>query len=159
MGRLPKHPSARRGHQIAPSATVLYPPDPADVRVPPLPVRPDGWSPMTKAWWKEIWASPMAAEYEESDMHGLWVLAACVDDFWTAETAHARQEASREIRLQGYRFGISPMDRRRLQWTIENSEEAKAKGAQRRQRAAEGAQEPSKTVPAGVDPRTILKSV
>ena len=76
-----KHPSARRGRQVASTATILYPPEPEQIKVPPLPLRPDGWNAMTRAWWKEIWSSPMAAEYEDSDIHGLWILAAVVDDF------------------------------------------------------------------------------
>jgi hypothetical protein len=74
----------------------------------------------------------MAAEYDATDVHGLLQLGVLVDDFWHAETPRDRQAASTEIRLQGVRFGLSPIDRRRLQWKIERSEEAQArKGAAR----------------------------
>ncbi len=135
--------------------------------VPPLPDRPQDWHhpllnrpplewhPLTRAWWADLWASPMAAEYDATDVHGLRQLAVLVDDFWRAETPRDRQAASAEIRLQGLRFGLSPIDRRRLQWEIERSEEAQARG--RRRRAARPPQDdPAGPTPAK-DPRSILR--
>src|SRR4051812_33293383 len=61
-------------------------------------------------------STPMAAEYDATDVHGLLQLAVLVDDFWHAESPRDRQTASAEMRLQGVRFGLSPIDRRRLQW-------------------------------------------
>ena len=71
---------------------------------------------MTRAWWADLWASPMAPEYDDSDRHGLLMLAALVDDLWRAKTARDRLAAAAEVRLQGARYGLSPIDRRRLQW-------------------------------------------
>ena len=126
---------------------------------PNLPPHPAGaWHAMTRKWWKDTWASPMAPEYDESDKHGLFILALLWDDFWAAEHPRDRQAASAEIRLQSLRFGLSPMDRRRLQWEIEKTEEAQARG-KRRKNAGEA------PVPAGTaeatpdDPRTVLRSV
>lgn len=58
-----------------------------------------------------------------------------------------------EIRLQRQAFGLTPYDRRRLEWTIENTEDAKDRGAARRQRRA--------TPPpvADDDPRRGLRTV
>jgi len=39
-----------------------------------------------------------------------------------------RKDIGAEIRLQGVRFGLSPIDRRRLQWEIEHTEEAQHRG-------------------------------
>jgi len=103
-------------------------------------------------WWRDIWASPMAPEFDGSDRHGLFMLAMVVDDFWTAESATGRKEAAAEIRLQSQRFGLSPMDRRRLQWEIERTDEAQAKGERRR---SAGERKPS----AGGDPRKGLYAV
>jgi hypothetical protein len=106
----------------------------------------------------------MAPEYDESDKHGLMVMAMVVDDFWTAETPHQRQEASQEIRLQGVRFGLSPIDRRRLQWEIERAGEAQAKGHERTARRVESAPEPGggqagSTAGRPADPRATLRAL
>lgn len=128
-----------------------------DVQVdkPPLPeVR--FWHELTTAWWDDVWASPMAQEYDESDRHGLMALAMVVDDFWMAETPRERQAASAEMRLQSVRFGLSPIDRRRLQWEIEKAEDAQSRGTKRRAR-----EEDSSAVrprPTG-DPRAALRRV
>lgn len=124
-----------------------------DVEAPQL---PEGrvWNGQTEAWWSDVWASPMAPEYDESDRHGLYALAALVDDFWTADTARERAALAAEIRLQRQCFGLTPIDRRRLQWEIERTDEAQAKGTQRRA-AAKEAKAPTKAT----DPRAVLRSV
>jgi len=127
-----------------------------EVEKPPLPaVR--FWNDMTQAWWDDVWTSPMAQEYDESDKHGLMALAMVVDDFWTAETPRQRQEASQEIRLQGVRFGLSPIDRRRLQWEIEKAEDAQARTTKRRRAAGEESSSPPPT--GAKDPRAVLRAL
>jgi hypothetical protein len=49
-----------------------------------------------------------------------------------AESGRERAALSAEIRLQRQCFGLSPIDRRRLQWEIERTEEAQEKGRKRR---------------------------
>lgn len=129
----PKRNPARRNK----STTRATLPRDHDVEMPPLPTRyiqKDGdqvevdWNEMTISWWVDIWASPMAPEFEKSDVHGLYVLAALVDSFWT----HPSKETAAEIRLQRQAFGLSPIDRRRLQWEIERTDEAQDKGKRRR---------------------------
>lgn len=125
-----------------------------DVQAPPLPNRPESWHPLTLQWWADIWNSPMAPEFEKtSDVHGLHMLAALHDDFWRApaEKPRLRAELAAEIRLQEQRFGLSPYDRRRLQWTIEQAEEAQDRGRQRRARTVN-------QVSPGNDPRSALYS-
>lgn len=90
----------------------------------------------------------MAPEFHESDVHGLLILAVLVDEFWLDPT----KELASEIRLQRQCFGLTPMDRRRLQWEIERTDEAQARGTQRRTAA-----EPK--APAKKDPRAVLASV
>lgn len=123
-----------------------------DVQAPALPDGPP-WHPQTESWWQDVWASPMAPEYDESDRHGLYALAALVNDFWTADTARERAALAAEIRLQRQCFGLTPIDRRRLQWEIERTDEAQAKGRRRRTEAAPvaGEQKP--------DPRSVLRAV
>jgi hypothetical protein len=106
---------------------------------------------MTLAWWRDVWSSPMAPEYDDSDKHGLYVLAMLVEDFWRADTMDWRQKLAAELRQQGQRFGLSPIDRRRLQWEIERTQEAQDKAERRRS-------QPAKAV-AGGDPRAVLRSL
>lgn len=145
-GPAPKHPSARSRRNKTSTAATLR----ADhaIVAPELPG--DGWHPMTLAWWRDIWASPMAPEFDDSDRHGLYLLAQLVEDFWQADTPTARKDLAGEIRLQGQRFGLSPLDRRRLQWEIERTEEAQERGRQRRA--------PKQTA-GGADPRAVLRAV
>ncbi|WP_217640703.1 phage terminase small subunit [Blastococcus tunisiensis] len=123
-----------------------------------------GWHPLTTAWWCDVWASPMAPEYDDSDRHGLFALAMIVNDFWSTSDARERREAAQEIRLQGQRYGLSPMDRRRLQWEITRADEAQAKGHQRaaRQAAIELERGDGQAVPGAgrpADPRAVLRSL
>jgi len=93
----------------------------------------------------------MAPEFENSDRHGLFKLAMLQNDFWLAETPRERKEAAAEIRLQEMRFGLSPIDRRRLQWEIERTEDAVAKGTKRRA--------PRDSARPQGDPRATLRAV
>jgi len=156
-GPAPKHPSVRQRRNRASTAATLR----ADhaIIAPELPqLAPDPetgqrpqWHELTLAWWRDIWASPMAPEYDDSDRHGLFALARLVDDFWKADTPTARRELAGEIRLQAQRFGLSPLDRRRLQWEIERTEEAQDRGRKRR--------ESSRPTQAGGDPRGVLRAL
>ena len=83
----------------------------------------------------------MAAEYLEADVHGLYMLGALIDLFWRKPSA----KLAGEIRQQSACFGLDPISRRRLQWSIEKAETAKRR-------------RPAAAVP-GVDPREVLKVV
>lgn len=104
------------------------------------------WHPMTIAWWQEIWASPMAGEYLRADEHALFRLALLVDMFWVEPTI----ALAKEIRVAQQAFGLTPIDRRRLEWSVEQAEEAKTKGVQRRKRE-------KKVQDRGSDPRAVLE--
>lgn len=146
MPTMPKRNPARRNKSVT-RATLSTE---HDVKAPPLPKREAGWDWQTEAWWRDVWASPMAPEFHESDRHGLFALAALVDDFWRADSARDRTALASEIRLQRQCFGLTPIDRRRLQWEIERTDEAVDKG--RKRRAAKPAE------PVG-DPRSVLRAV
>ena len=88
-------------------------------RAPSLPMHRD-WQPMTRAWWKDTWRSPMAAEFLRADVHGLYILAELVDAFWTDPED---LKLAAEIRQHRMAFGLTPIDRRRLQWEVERVEE------------------------------------
>lgn len=149
-GPPPKHSSARARRNKVTTHAVLT----ADhaIVAPELPG--EHWHPMTIEWWRDVWASPMAPEFDDSDRHGLYVLAALVNDFWFAPTAKDRKELAAELRQQGARFGLSPIDRRRLQWEVAKVEEAQ----DQRARKATPAKTTARKKAAG-DPRDILRSV
>jgi hypothetical protein len=113
------------------------------------------WHTQTEAWWNDVWTSPMAAEWDDSDLHNMFVLALLYDDIWTADTPRARKEALAEFRLQRADLGLSPYSRRRLEWTIETADELKARGEKRR--AASWPATP-KAPGKGPDPRLHLIS-
>jgi hypothetical protein len=155
MPPIPKHPSVRqRTNKVAGARTlsVVRPDDAPPISVPPLPARGEGeeWHSRTIAWWRDLWASPMAPEYDESDVHGLYLLAALMDEFWYSPST----SLAAEIRLQRTCFGLTPIDRRRLQWEIDRGEAA-ADSAEKRRRAREPrpAADPGET-----DGRAVLGS-
>jgi hypothetical protein len=147
MPQRKKHPGTRARRNTASTAATLSGDGPAAVIRPELPDHEgDGWHPQTIAWWNDMWASPMAAEYIDADKHALYMLAVLIDEFWCEPS----QKLAAEIRLQRAAFGLTPYDRRRLEWTIETTEEAKDRGDRRRQNA--GVPQPT----AAVDPRLAL---
>lgn len=110
------------------------------------------WRMETQEFWEDIWSSPMASEYHRrSDKHGLLRLAVLIDDFWTAPSA----AANIEIRLAQKDYGLTPLDRRRLEWTIASAEKATDEGQKRR-----GATEPAprRGDDGGPDPRLHIVS-
>jgi hypothetical protein len=119
-GPLPKDPKTRQRRNRAATATQLQP-VPAVTDTPPLPPLRD-WHPQTQAWWQDAFRSPMAGEYLPADVHGLARVAVLVDDYWTAETSAQRARLSAEIRLAAQGYGLSPIDRRRLQWEVQRAE-------------------------------------
>lgn len=146
-----KHPSTRARANRASTAATLH----TNVVPGPIPALPDvrEWSPLTSEWWADLWASPMSNEYHESDRHQVIVLAMLMDDFFTAESRTMRTTISAEIRQHRTAFGMTPYDRRRLEWTIEQAEESKDRGKSRRER--QGSVQPSKAD----DPRSALRAV
>ncbi|PBB08470.1 hypothetical protein CKW39_08915 [Kocuria sp. WRN011] len=128
-----KHSSVRARGNKASTASVLRPGTVVH-DAPELPTRRDEdggevpWQPQTLEWWEDLWAAPMSSEYHSSDKHALFVLAALMDEFWIMPSA----KLAGEIRLQRQAFGLTPYDRRRLEWTIETAEEAKDRGTRRR---------------------------
>jgi hypothetical protein len=129
-GPLPKAAAARRRRNPTPGARTLR----AGEVTTAGPELPFTVCAATAAWWASIWSSPMAAEWEASDIHGLFMMATLVNDFWTTDDPSTRAKLSTEIRLQGQRFGLSPIDRKRLAWDVVEPAKppAAAKAATRR---------------------------
>lgn len=150
-GPPPKDPKLRqRTNRVTTSATLQMPTEQTDaVAAPDLPVRGPGekpWHPETLGFWRDVWESPMAPEFIATDIRGLVRVARLIDEFNYGNLALAA-----EIRLQGQCFGLTPLDRRRLQWEIERGE-----SAEKRRRH----QTPPAVAPTGIrDPRRTLRAV
>lgn len=149
-GPMPK-PAGLRQRQNKHSTRALLPTETAsaDAEVPPLPTlaHRKKWHAMVLQWWDAVWRSPMAGEYLSADKEGLFLLARLHQDFWTATDHRVRHQAAAEIRQQGVRFGLSPIDRRRLQWEVEKGDQAAERTSKRRQVRQASAK----------DPREVLK--
>ena len=142
-GPTPKEPALRQRRNKSTTRAKLSAELEPRKRAPSLPRRiGEDWHPMTKRWWKDIWHSPMASEYLKADEHALYRLAALVDKFWN----NPNKELAAEIRLEQQAFGLTPLDRRRLEWSIEQAETAKS-----RSRA-----KPTKRKKDQTDPRDVL---
>lgn len=122
-----------------------------DSPAPPLPDRPTGWVTPTRVWWAAVWASPMSEEWHfETDVHNVYMAAMHYDDIWTATTATDRQKATVAYDRVVAKLGLTPYDRRRLEWTI-----ATAKGATAAERRRSGGQPPAPAPAKGADPRAL----
>lgn len=145
MPTLPKPASTRQRRNRASTNRTLSAVH--DVEAPKLPTGTK-WHKQTRAWWRDVWASPMAPEYDESDIHGLYLLAVLVNDFWEGPS----QALAAEIRLQRQCFGLTPIDRRRLQWEIDRGDAA-AESTERRRKAVAASRV---TAVGDNDPRRLL---
>jgi hypothetical protein len=75
------------------------------------------WHHLTKAWWARLWGAPMASQFIESDVDALYELAALKDANWWGGGADPK--LAPEIRQRAAQFGSTPLDRRRLEWGLE----------------------------------------
>lgn len=151
-GPTPKDPKLRqRTNRVSTSATLQIAADPSDpaILAPDLPPRGSSespWHPDTLGFWREVWASPMASEFIAADVPGLVLVARLIDKFNYGDVSLAA-----EIRLQRQCFGLTPLDRRRLQWEIARGEAAEK---QRRHQAV-----PAVAQTGVRDPRRTLRAV
>lgn len=141
-GPPPKDPKLRQRRNRTATRATLKRTSKRRTYAPRLPDRE--WHPLTRAWWKDVWHSPMAEEFLQADVHALFRLAVLVDMFWRDPS----DRIAKEIRLEQQAFGLTPIDRRRLQWSVEDEE--------RERRTRQVAQPPPV---AAEDPRTLLKVV
>jgi len=158
-GQIPKPPHLlQRRNKTVGAAKLPTEESSATNKVPRLPARepdkdgkPVRWHPMVVRWWASVWRSPMASEYLDADMRGgLYLLADLHQLRWTLRDSVSLKEIAGEIRLQEVRFGLSPIDRSRLRWTIDAGETAAERTEARRELKA-----PKKER----DPRGVLKAV
>ena len=131
----------QRTNKKSTHATIEAPENPS---IPAIP-NPDGrkWHKLTLSAWKTAWESPMSSRWLETDADALGRLAILWDEFYKAPGG----KEMAEIRLQEQRFGLSPLDRSRLQWEVARAEDAEKK------RAPKPSRRP------GADPRAFLVAV
>jgi hypothetical protein len=146
-GRMPKPAHMRQNRTKKSGATTLSTPNSEQEEKEKVPAlqNPDKrkFHRLTRSWWKHVWGSPMAGEYLPSDIDGLARLAILVDNYYN----NPHKEILAEVRLQEARFGLSPVDRSRLQWEVLKGEEAEKKRKPQQQRQQNASP---------IDPRGIL---
>jgi hypothetical protein len=144
-GRHPKPANLRQNRTVKSGRATISAPESVDA--PQIP-NPDNrvWHPLTLKAWAHMWASPMSTQWIETDIDSLGQLAVLYDEFYKAPNA----KLLAEIRLQRSCFGLTPLDRSRLQWEVSRSDEAEQKQQRRQQVAARRT---------GMDPRAMLMAV
>jgi hypothetical protein len=106
----------------------------------------------------------MRSEWTDSDVEAMVDLAKLWDRLYAEHDTMRYLKLMAEIRMQDQRYGLSPMDRRRLQWEIQRGEAAEMRSDAMR-RAKDRApievdvvgEAPQPAIePAAVDPRDLL---
>ena len=98
---------------------------------------------MARRFWATIWASPMSFEFLRADEPALFRLLILTNAYWNTGSMNV----AREIRMLEREFGLTPLSRRRLEWTVAQAEEAKDRHEMKRARRA---------VVIDADPRGVL---
>lgn len=145
-GPTPK-PAGMRQRRNKSASRALLPAEAVPIeRRPRLPACPngDGWHNMAKRWWADVWSSPMHYEFLGGDLPALFRLVTLVDRYWRTGSLNV----AKELRLLEREFGLTPLARRRLEWSVAQAEEAKDRHQLRRARRAQ--------LINGDDPREVL---
>lgn len=143
----PKPPELRERRNKTVTATTLT--TPAESAIPPMPEKQGEWHARTRKWWLRVWSSPMASQYIETDLDGLERLCDLIEDRHRATSPTARRELDAEIRLQQQSFGLTQLDRHRLQWIVPRQNPT----------PAEPAKPPEKRPDRIADPRSVIMAV
>lgn len=88
----------------------------------------------------------MASKWLPSEFDGVFRMAMLWDEFYV----NGKALVLAEVRLQEQRFGLSPLDRSRLQWEVNRADEAEQQHKKRNQ---------PKDTPQVGDPRQLLRAV
>lgn len=86
----------------------------------------------------------MAREWIEADLPLLYRLILLVEDFWCSLSANGRKDTDVRIAALEQKLGLSPLDRRRLEWELPKAEEPETDAP------------PAPPQPTGTDPRFAL---
>lgn len=132
-GPAPKNPAVRQRRNARATRATLPAETQPIASAPRLPKNPNGeWETLTRKWWRDVWSSPMRDEFLRADLGALFRLAILVDMFWKSGSL----DIAKEIRMIEKEFGLTPMSRRRLEWTVEDVQEKKERGELRRSKRA-----------------------
>lgn len=145
---MPKDPTIRQRRNKSASRALL-PAETAPREKPPrLPAFPgeEGktWHAMARRFWHDVWSSPMRHEFVRGDEPALVRLLYLVDVFWKT----GKLDIAKEVRMMEREFGLTPLSRRRLEWTVAQAEEARDLHEHKRARRA--------VIIDSVDPREVL---
>jgi hypothetical protein len=146
-GPPPKDPAIRQRRNVKAEQAELSVPPAGTIKIPKLPTRHGlKWHPLAMKWWKDLWESPMAPRFLNTDANELVRAAVLIDDFWRATSPDDRAKLDAAIIRQTSRFGLSNWDRNRMNWTITAAAEEKP-------RPQSQPQSPT------LDPRKVLRAV
>ena len=145
-GPLPKDPKTRQRSNKAISRALLSPEKRPIKHTPRLPdLEIAEWSDLTRAWWEELWQSPQSDLFLRSDLGSLFRLAVLQNKFFTTFSL----AVASELRLLEREFGLTSLSRRRLEWTVAQTESAIDKREHGRAKRAQ--------IIDGDDPRSVLE--
>ena len=80
-----------------------------------------GLSRATQAWWRAIWRSPMATQWNESHVPALLELAILRDQLMAGET-----KVAAEVRIRSDGFGLTPAGLQQRRWMITEKDQERA---------------------------------
>lgn len=134
-GPVPKPSGTRQRRNRASSRAILPAEDNPRQRAPslPKPIRVTrkrkgeeveserAWHALAVHWWETIWSSPLAGEFIRADEPAIIRTFMLVDRFGRTGSL----EVAKEIRMMEDRLGLTPIARRRLEWSIDQGEAAK----------------------------------
>ena len=117
-GPLPKPSEQRRRRNASTFTGATLPSIGRTEPAPKLPTwRP--WHPKTRRWWKELWATPQATQWDPSGL-SLWTYACLVDLLVTVK--YPAHHLSPELRQHEDRHGLNPKAMASLRWRIADPE-------------------------------------
>ena len=132
-GPMPKNPAIRQRRNKSASRAILPAEQQPVEGIPRLPDNPRGnWHKLTRRWWRDVWTSPQHHEFLRADLGALFRLAVLVDKFWKTGSL----PIAGEVRLLEREFGLTPLSRRRLEWSVAQAEEAANRHEDNRSRRA-----------------------
>lgn len=148
-GPMPKNPSTRQRRNKSSSRALLPAPRVTRLQKPRLPRLAKGqqWHPMAKRFWTTIWESPMSVEFVPGDQPALCRLVFLVNKFWLFGSL----DVAKEIRALEREFGLTPMSRRRLEWAVAETDEARDRHEHNRAKRAK-----TGVIDVATDPRGVL---
>lgn len=121
MAPVPKAPGQRRRRNADQSKWRQLPASGRCGEPPKLPAKRPAWLKRTREWWATIWASPMAAAWEDADVDGLVRLAELKDLFARGKAPATALPAMQQLED---RYGLNPKSRQQLLWQIPHDPDA-----------------------------------